>query len=307
MNVLIEAVGSPIWGSLFPYLRSASRWIIGLEVDSLAYGLYVVDRGYIVPRYSEPECFETVVGICRHEGVDVVFPSINEGLLTWAKSREFLGSEGIRVIISPYRTIDLCVDKWKTYKFFVSEKIPTPRTSLEPKYDLVKPRVGRGGVGVRRQTTLSRIVEPADMEGYISQEYIDGQEFSIDVLCDLDGNPVYIVPRKRILVESGKSVKGEVVRDDEIRYYVTRILNATQFVGPIDIQCIRSSNGLFFTEINPRIAGGLSLSMAATDNWFGLIQRMLKGEEIRPKSVQYGLVMLRFYSDLIIHKSELIK
>ena len=126
-------------------------------------------------------------------------------------------------------------------------------------------------------------------------------------MCDLDGNPVYIVPRKRILVESGKSVKGEVVRDDEIRYYVTRILNATQFVGPIDIQCIRSSNGLFFTEINPRIAGGLSLSMAATDNWFGLIQRMLKGEEIRPKSVQYGLVMLRFYSDLIIHKSELIK
>lgn len=302
MNVLVEAVGSPVWGTLFPYLRSVAEKIVGLDIDPFAYGLYMVDRGYLVPRYSEPDCFDTLIEICHREEVGLVFPSINEGLLEWAKRREDLAKQGITVLISPPETIAICQDKWETYRFFVANNVPTPRTSLQHKYELIKPRIGRGGNGIRRVQPG----QPMDMVGCISQEFIEGQEFSVDTLCDLDGNIIYIVPRKRLVVESGLSVKGQVVHDDVIEQYIRQILTSARFVGPVDIQCFRASDGVFFTEINPRIAGGLSLSMAATENWFEMLVKMLNGESVQPRPVKYGLVMMRYFSDCIIYECDLL-
>jgi len=303
MNVLVEAVGSHVLGTLLPYLRSVANNIVGLDIDPLAAGLYMVDHGYLVPRYSEPGCFDTLVEICRREEVELVFPSINEGLQEWANRRQALAKQGITVLISPPKTIAICQDKWETYRFFVANNIPTPRTSLQHEYELIKPRIGRGGSGIRRVQSG----QPVNMEGSISQEFVEGQEFSVDALCDLDGNVIYIVPRKRLAVESGLSVKGQVIRDDVIEQYIRQILKSAKFVGPVDIQCFRTSEGaLFFIEINPRIAGGLSLSMAATENWFELVVKMLNGESVRPKPVKYGLLMLRYFSDCILHEHDLL-
>ncbi len=302
MNVLIEAVGSPIWGTLFPYLRAISDKIVGLDIDPLAFGLYMVDRGYLVPRYSHPDCFDTLIEICLAEEIDLVFPSVNEGLLEWANRRESLAKLGITVLISPEDTIAICYDKWETYRFFVANGIPTPKTSLHHEYELIKPRVGRGGSGIRR-------VEPGksvDMEGCVSQEFVEGQEFSIDALCDMDGNIIYIVPRKRLAIESGLSVKGQVVYDEMIEQHMRQVLTSSCFVGPVDVQCFRTDDGVLFTEINPRIAGGLSLSMAATENWFELLAKMLSNVSFEPVPVKYGLLMMRYFSDCLVNERDLL-
>jgi carbamoyl-phosphate synthase large subunit len=303
MIALVEAVGSLAWGTLLPYLRAIATRVIGLDISPLAYGLYLVDRGYLVPRYSDPDCMDALLDICRRERVELVLPTLHEGLQEWAARRDELAREGIRVLISPPETIALCHDKWETYRFFTNHQIPTPRTSLQHEHDLIKPRVGRGGGGIRRVTPGA----PVDMAGHVSQEFIEGQEFSVDALCDLGGRVLYVVPRKRLAVESGLSVQGQVVRDEEIETYVRRILSATPFVGPVDIQCFRTTAGVFFTEINPRIAGGLSLSMAATENWFEVLGKLFRGEKVIPKPVRYDLVMMRYYSDYIVPNDGLLK
>lgn len=302
MNVLIEAAGSKIWGTLLPYLRAVSSKIVGLDIDAFSCGLYMANRGYVVPRYDELGCFEKILKICRDEKIELVLPSINEGLLEWAKQRDSLQKEGVKVLISPPESISICQDKWETYNFFSDNKIPTPPTSLKHEYDLVKPRIGRGGAGIHR-------IDPAknfDMEGYISQQFINGQEFSVDALCDFDGHVVCVVPRKRLAVESGLSVKGQVVNDPEIEMYVRKILNLTPFIGPVDIQCFKVGADIFFTEINPRIAGGLSLSMAATENWFELLVAMENGASVQPVKVNYGLLTMRYFSDCIVHERDLL-
>lgn len=303
MNVLVEAVGSPVWGTLLPYVRAIADRIVGLDIDPLASGLYLVDRGYLVPRYSEPGCFGKLLDICRKEEIGIVFPSINEGLLEWARRREELAKQGIQVVISPAETIAICQDKWETYCFFLANGIPTPRSSLQHQFELIKPRVGRGGGGIRR----IRPGEPVDMGGCLSQEFVSGQEFSVDALCDLEGRPVYVVPRKRLAVESGLSVKGLVVHDEAIEEYVRKILASIRFTGPVDIQCFRAAEGVFFTEINPRIAGGLSLSMSATENWLEVLLRMFRGASVEPKPVKYGLLMIRYFADCIIHEDDLLR
>jgi len=256
-----------------------------------------------VPKYSDQGCFDRIGDIVKYENIDVVFPSIHEGLFEWSKRRETFIKDEVFVVISPVDTTAICHDKWNLYKFFMDNDIPTPRTSLKHEYELIKPRVGRGGAGIKHVSPKT----PVDMESFISQEIIEGQEYSIDALCDLQGKVLCVVPRKRIVVESGLSIKGQVVEDKVITNISLKILASAHFIGPVNIQCFKNKDGIFFTEINPRLAGGMSLSMYATGNWFDLIFRMMKNEVVAPQPVNYGLIMMRHYSDVIIEEKELIQ
>lgn len=300
MRVLIEAVGSPVWGPLLPRLREAADFIVGTDITPLAWGLYAVDAGIVTPRYGEPGVWKAIEDICRKYEVDTVFPSINEGLAGWAERSEHFAGMGARVVLSPLATIETCADKWKTYEFFKLHGIPTPATSLAAKYELLKPRVGRGGVGIRRLTDSERAT--VDMNGFVTQELVSGQEYSVDALCEADGSLCCVVVRERLLVESGVSMQGRVVTHPAVEEGVRRILRALPCVGPVDIQCFDTPGGVRFIEINPRLAGGLSLSMAATGNWFVWIRDMLEGERIGNKPVATGLIMMRRYEDVILHE-----
>jgi carbamoyl-phosphate synthase large subunit len=302
MRALIEAVGSPIWGPLLPTLREAAEFIVGTDVDPLAWGLYRLDQGALVPSYGRPEVWDQLLSLCARWRIDTVFPSLNEGLSGWAQRKAELGRMGISVVISDPETIRLFTDKWETFQFFRDHGIPTPRTSLAQDYPLLKPRNGRGGTGIR----LLGPGETVAMDAMVTQELLSGQEYSIDALCDPAGRPLCVVIRERLQVESGLSVRGRVVADPELEAMVRRILAAVPVWGPVNLQCFRTRSGIQFTEVNPRLAGGLSLSMAATGNWFQWIATMLRGGDPGPQAVRSGLVMLRTFQDVIVPEQDLL-
>lgn len=303
MRVLTEGVGSPMWGTQYHFLQKSAAQVVSVDIQPYSYGLYLADRGYIVPRYSDPDCFGKIEAILDEENIQVVFPIIHEGLIAWASNKDRLSRKGIFVCISPEEIINICHDKWATFLFFKENSIPTPETSLEHQFTLLKPRVGRGGAGIKKVNPSS---EQVDMQGYISQEFLEGVEYSVDALCDLDGNVIYVVPRERVMVESGLSVIGKTIQDKKIEVIAREILQAAKFVGPINMQCFKTNKGIFFTEINPRLAGGTSLSMHATENWFSVIFKMLNGEKIRPGVFQNNLIMMRHYTDILIQEKNLI-
>ena len=62
-----------------------------------------------------------------------------------------------------------------------------------------------------------------------------------------------------------------MVNHPQIIKWVKRICKQIPF-GPINIQCFICKDGsVKFVEINPRIAGGMALGFAATENWINLI------------------------------------
>ena len=46
------------------------------------------------------------------------------------------------------------------------------------------------------------------------QKFMDGPEFSMDVLCDLRGRCLNAIPRTMIESRGGESIKGTVIADD---------------------------------------------------------------------------------------------
>ncbi len=304
MNVLVEGIGSMVFNTQLKYYNEMNWNVVGIDIDNKSSGLYKVWRPYIVPKYSDKNCFSIIEDIIKKENIDLVFPSINEGLLEWSRRKKYLLDKyNTNIIISSEKAIEICTDKWHTYKFFVENNIPTPKTSLSLKYDLIKPRVGRGSTGILNKDEIK-----ADfiMEGYISQEIVKGEEYTIDILCDFNSKPIYIIPRKRLDVESGVSIKGVTIFDTQIIKYCEQIVDKLKPIGIINVQCFKNEDKIYFIEINPRIAGGISLSFAASDNWFKAIECFVLDRKYIAKDIKYNRYMFRTYEDVIVDESDLI-
>lgn len=295
-RILIEASGSLVSNWVIKAIKESGHVAIASDITEESVGRFLADEFVTVPKSDHPDLWSHLESILVENKIDLVIPSLDETLILWAKKKKYLKSKyGIDVIISNMKTIETFIDKYRTFLFFSSAHIPTPATSLQKVYPLVKPRFGRGGKGIEQTED-----ENIDMKGKISQEFIEGEEYTIDCLIDHKGKPIYIVPRKRLVVKDGKSVNGIVVNNARINEWVTKICKQIKFFGPINIQCIESPQGIKFIEINPRIGGGMALGLAATENWISLITKyLIKEKEVLDiKKVKVGLRMYRYYEEV---------
>ena len=294
-NVLVEASGSLTSSYMIKSVKNAGAKVTASDITECA-AQQIADDFIFFPLSSAPNLWEIIETEITNRKINVVIPSFDETLLDWAKKKDYFRQKGVHVILSNKEYIAKCQDKWETYQFFKAIGIPTPETSTENKYPLIKPRLGRGGKGI----TINSADRNISMDGMISQELLEGQEYTIDVFCDNESNPVYIIPRKRMQVKDGKSINGITIMHEGIVAYVKKICSHLKFIGPINIQCFETVNGeIKFIEINPRIAGGMALGFAASENWVELIfKNIIENKPIEPVKVKYGLKMFRHYDEV---------
>ncbi|ATW25680.1 ATP-grasp domain-containing protein [Candidatus Formimonas warabiya] len=296
LNILTEASGSLTSAYLIKAVQEAGYRAVASDINPDCAGRYLADDFILMPSKNDINLWEKVVPALAQRKVNLVIPSLDETMLGWAERKKELKKLGIHVVISEESTVKIFQDKWLTYRFFLEKGIPTPKTSLEQQYPLVKPRQGRGAVGVVVTS------DSVNMEGMISQEVIEGEEYTIDVFCDKISNPIYIVPRKRQGVKDGKSTGGIVVKQVEIISWVEKICKSISFIGPINLQCfVCKDETIKFTEINPRVAGGMALGFAATENWINLIvDHFFYDKDIKPKPIKFGMKMMRYYAEVFV-------
>lgn len=296
LRILTEASGGLTSGYILDAIRTSGHRSVASDVVEDCHGRRLADDYLRVPYASDPTFWEQMTAALDASRIDVVFPSFDETLLGWAERRASLAQRGVHVIVSPPETVSVFQDKWSTYQHFRDHGLPTPRTSLSQDYPLVKPRWGRGGAGVRITS------EPVPMEGMVSQEVLAGDEYTVDVFCNREGAPLYIVPRRRLRVVDGKSLDGHVVEQTAIRELVAALCRTIRMHGPVNVQCFVAPTGeVTLTEVNPRLAGGMALGMAATENWVGLaVDHFVHGRPCTPQPVRWGLKMMRYYAEVFV-------
>lgn len=313
VTIIRSAVGSmPSWG-LIEKLQSAGVEIIGMDSNPLSFGLYLLKKSYVVPRGDNPNFIKEILKIIDKEQPNAILSGPEEELLTLSKNKERIEERGTLPLCPDYEYVKTCADKKKTSEVFNRIKIPSPKifddTSLVEFPCIIKPRFGRGSsniyVGKNEEDLrfyLKKIEEP------VIQEFVQGEEYTVDILADRDGNALSIVPRLRLGTESGISVKGKTVYDKEIIDYCKKIAKELKLFGPSCIQCIRSKEGVKFIEVNTRFGGGSILSIKADSTIIPNLIKMTTDEKPEPSSgFKEGLVMLRYHSEVFILEEEIKK
>lgn len=296
MKILTEASGSLVSAYLIKAIKESGHIAIASDIDSNNHALCLADEFIIFPYCDHPDLWKIVEEKLLEYKIDIVIPSFDETLLEWSQKKEYFKDKGIDVIISDPSTLEIFLDKYKAYQFCISNDISTPKTSLQQDFKLVKPRYGRGGSGIYIGDEIK------NMTNMISQEYIEGTEYTVDCFFDINGKPVYIIPRQRTDVKDGKSTKGVVIQHESIVKHVVHIAKQVNFKGPVNFQFIeKNDKSLYFLEVNPRIAGGMALGFAASENWIPLIiKNFIYNKKIEPKSIKYGLRMMRYYAECFV-------
>ena len=130
-----------------------------------------------------------------------------------------------------------------------------------------------------------------------------GEEFSIDVFCDLEARCLAAIPRTMIESKGGESIKGMTITDADLIEHGRRVSEALRIIGPANVQCFREPDGrLEVTDVNPRFGGGFPLPTAAGSRYPELALALANGERPEPRFGDFreGVVMTRYFSQVIL-------
>ena len=138
----------------------------------------------------------------------------------------------------------------------------------------------------------------------IVQEYIAGEEYTVDVFLDFDSNIISVVPRVRIATRSGEVSKGRIVKDREIIEDITRLMQVLKPIGHITVQCKKTEQGVSYIEINPRFGGGAPMSIKAGADSCKNLYRLLRGETLSyNEDYRENVTFLRFDSCIMLNEN----
>ena len=310
-NILISCAGGPAAIGAIKSLNQINFEgnIVTIDCDPLAVGRYLSNINYIVPLSTSKNYWDKVLDIIIKEKITIIIPTGDSDIKHFAKHKNKLNKLGVTVFMSDYDSIIKCQDK-KLFFDYCYSKFPLPFTSSNYK-DLkfpmfAKPEYGSGSRGIKVCNKISDI-KTLDKEesvhrssNYLFQEYLPGQEYTVDVLCDLNSNPIIVVPRKRLQIKAGISSKGQVIKHKQIESLCKDLCTYLDLKGPICIQLKEDSKGNpKFIEVNPRLGGGTYFSTLAEVNFLDLILKIKNNQEYTiPKLKE--ITVLRYYNEIVI-------
>ncbi|MEG4486052.1 ATP-grasp domain-containing protein [Microcoleus sp. D2_18a_B4] len=282
--------------------------IVTTDLQNNAPASFISDFNERVSRVNDPNYINKLKEICQKYEIKLLIPLIDTELNTLAFHKEEFQKLGVTIVVSSSETTGICNDKTKTYEFFKKMGVPTPEildadeilADSQAKYPfLLKPADGSASVGV---TKIKNAKELAFFKDYIPnaivQELLVGEEYTLDILVDFQGEVRSVVPRLRIETRAGEISKGVTVKNSALIAAGKKVVDTLPgALGCITVQCFLLPSGdIKFTEINPRFGGGYPLSFAAGANFPRWIIEMILGKnpEISIDGWQEDVVMLRY-------------
>jgi carbamoyl-phosphate synthase large subunit len=284
--------------------------LIAVDSDALAPALQVADRSHSLPLFSDNNCLELLLTICRTQAIDAIIPMTNKAIDFLNIHREELSGGNRRLFIPESSTIEICHDKWNLWKFMELEGFNSPKTFLLAESDLpdtfpliAKERSGEGGKNqslLENQRDLDYCIDK--YPNHIYQKLIQGREFSVDLFADVKGIPQLIVPRERLSVRGGEVMTSKINMSESIIDLVEALSRRLTLTGPCNIQGILDENGtFFFTDLNLRFGSGSVHTIAAGGNIPLMIYQEMAGQNLLEPSIQDHSVMTRYPENIFHH------
>ncbi|MGE8078368.1 ATP-grasp domain-containing protein [Peribacillus loiseleuriae] len=294
MNVLICSVGRRV--QLIDYfkeeLNKVGGKVIAVDCDPTAPALYHADLFEIVPRIDNPEYISYIKNLCRKYNINALLTLIDPELTLLASFKEEFEKEGFLVIVSEKKVVDLCYDKYLTFKFLKENNIPTVPTYIDIdmviqdlnegtiKFPLIiKPRNGSGSVGLHKVANLNDLqIFWQENHDYIIQPFIESNEFCVESYIDLlTKETTNLFCKRKINMRAGETDKSIVIKDSVLNDITYEVIHALKPIGPVDIDYFKTKDGYIISEINPRFGGGYPYAYEMGQNFIKSIINNLKG------------------------------
>jgi len=254
--------------------------------------------------------------VCRQNEIQVILPGQSADIRILSEQAMLFNEAGVQLAVANSECLDILDDKSKIGLFLKTRGFDVPReyqpNSLEglPYPLFIKTRFD---IGIKK---IAKVNNPEELkqllrvtEKPIIQEYLDGEEYTVDILADLSGKVIMTSPRRRLEVREGISTKGITVKNELLSKLAAACVEAFPLPGVSNVQIIvdQSQNRLCVVDVNPRFAaGGLPLAIAAGFNIPDLLIKLLLGQPLKIVEPEAGLVMMRYWHSVCVRSDQLV-
>jgi carbamoyl-phosphate synthase large subunit len=286
--------------------------IISSDTNPISAGFYLSDAHEVLPEVENQSYTTRLFEIISKHNIGILMPSSGYDIYNFSRNKGNLLDRGAVAVVSDEDVMEKCRDKMETFTF-LSQKFASPYTTVDPnkiiEFPLIaKPRFGKGSKGVMKidnDDDLKYVQSKND--NLIFQEYLPGTEYTIDVLSDLEGEPIIAVPRIRLQTKAGISTIGKIVKDDSISETCKSIAKYLKIIGPCCIQMKETKDGILkVVEVNPRLGGGTIFTALAGANFPSMILDMVNGKKVEPPVIS-EITVVRYFEEIVVENGKAMK
>jgi len=286
--------------------------IVASDSNPFSAGFFMSDAYEVLPEIDSKLYITRLLEIVTKHKINVLMPSSGYDIYQYSANKEKLLKLGALPVVSDIKTMKICRDKIQTFNY-LSKKFELPFTTLDYKkvkgFPLIaKPRYGKGSKGIVKINNENELTYVRfNSENLIFQEYLPGTEYTIDVLSDMECEPILAVPRIRVETRAGISTVGTIVKNENISETCKSIAKYLKIRGPCCIQMKESNDGILkIVEVNPRMGGGTIFAALAGANFPAMILDMVNGKKLKIPKIS-EVTVVRYFEEIVVKNGRAMK
>lgn len=295
--------------------------------NTLTYALTLADYYAIAPNIYDSGYVDFLLSYCCKYDIKAIIPLFDIDLPILSKNNAAFQSKGIKVIVSDFEVTQICNDKWQTQLFLRDHGIKYPKTFLSvedcleqintgaAKYPfMIKPRWGMGSIAVYKAENVEELwvlfkkskidalktylkyESISDINNCILiQEFLEGEEYGIDVFNDFEGEYVTCVPMLKLSMRAGETDIAEIIESQNLVALGRKLSDSLKHIGILDVDVIYNAGQPYVIDINCRFGGQYPFCHLGGVNFSKAIIDLLKIGSIDPQdlNIKYGTVTIK--------------
>lgn len=312
MNILITSVGRRTY--LVDYFKEALNGDGLVHVansSDISPAFLAADRSVVTPIIYDDNYIPFLTDYCKKNEINAIISLFDIDLPVLAQNKDRFTEIGVQLVVSDYNVVDICNDKWKSYKFLSENGFNTPKTYLtilETKESLnngdihypviIKPRWGIGTMQIFEaeddvelevfyekakrgvQRSYLKYESNADVDNCILiQEKLIGQEYGLDVINNLRGNYITTVAKMKYAMRAGETDCAVTVDNDVLKSTGKMLGEKLRHIANLDVDVFLVEDVPYVLEMNARFGGGYPFTHLSGIHEPKAIVSWLQGEE----------------------------
>lgn len=284
-------------------------YIVGADINEqyLIPTCDYLDAFYKVPYSTSANYYKIIIEICKKEKVDYILPSFDLDQKLFYPENKDLIELNVKSLAVSLETLKLYDNKEKMNSFLNSNGFLTPKIFNQDEIEnnknyFIKPKNGVGSIGAKIETGLN-IKNIKNAQDLLIQEICLEPEYTVE--CFNFNGIIHTITRERIASKAGVCTKTKIFNHPKLEKIVSDFAKKVKCPHCFNLQFMKNSNNEFvITDVNLRLAGGMSLSAAAGwDEVSAIAKIMLNCDEDEifetlPEKVQPQYVV-RAYTDIV--------
>ncbi|WP_446787895.1 ATP-grasp domain-containing protein [Macellibacteroides fermentans] len=321
MNLLLTSVGRRTY--MVNYFKEAlrSNGLVHASNSVKTYAMEMADHYVITPLIYDNSYVDFLLDYCLKNDIKAIIPLFDIDLPVLARNKQKFAESLVKIIVSDFDFVQICNDKWLTYKYLRKNGFNTPTSFIslrkviqaldrnEINYPLiVKPRWGMGSIGIFEaenteellvlyKKTLNSISRSYlkyesshDLDkSIIIQEKLSGDEYGLDVFNNLEGNILACVPKKKLAMRAGETDSAVIINNDELSAIGENLSGISKHIGNLDVDCFLVNNKFYILEMNCRFGGQYPFSHLAGVNFPKVLIELLNLNKVSKELLQVNI------------------